>query len=192
MAIDKNVVDLHKKRIIREIKKSTAHKFEVGDLVCVKMGALFSKVRKLIKSDNKKLIVVNYSPDVYTISSILNKDLKDTRDYLRRKVEYENLRYTLRLNGVEVQTGRKMNNPDRIRKSKRFFASDLIKVDTETKNTFLEDFTMKDAMKLNKQDPLVQNVIVPVLPEIPNDPVLPIVNQNNGQVKEKRKRKLIS
>ena len=48
---------------------------------------------------------------------------------------------------------------------------------------------MKDAMKLNKQDPLVQNVIVPVLPEIPNDPVLPIVNQNNGQVKEKEKEK---
>ena len=31
-----------------------------------------------------------------------------------------------------------------------------------------------------------------LLPEIPNDPVLHIVNQNNGQVKEKRKRKLIS
>ena len=144
---DKDIVDLHKKRIIREIKKSTAEKFQVGDLVRVKMGALFSKIRKLIKSDNKKLIVVNHSPDVYTISSILNKDLKDTRDYLRRNVEYENLRYTLKLNGVEVQTERKMNNPDRIRKSKRFFASDLIKVDKETKNTFLDDFTMKDAMK---------------------------------------------
>ena len=84
------------------------------------MDALFSKIRKLIKSDNKKLIVVNYSPDVYTISSILNKDLKDTRDHFRRKVEYKNLRYTLKLNGIEVQTERKMNNTDRIRKSKRF------------------------------------------------------------------------
>ena len=63
----------------------------------VKMGALFSKIRKLIKSDNKKLIMINYSPNVYTISTILNKDLKDTRDYLRRKVEYENLRYTLKI-----------------------------------------------------------------------------------------------
>ena len=36
---DKDVVDLHKKRIIREIKKNTAEKFEVGDLVRVKMGA---------------------------------------------------------------------------------------------------------------------------------------------------------
>ena len=68
------------------------------------MGALFPKIRKVIKSDNKKLIVVNYSPDVYTISSILNKDLKDKRDHFRRQVEYENLRYTLKLNGIEVQT----------------------------------------------------------------------------------------
>ena len=113
------------------------------------------------------MIVVNYSPDIYTISSILQKDLKNIRDYLRRTVQYENLRYTLKLNGVEVQTEQKINDPNRIRKSKRLFASDLIKVSKETKNTFLEDFTMKDAMKLNKQDPLVQNVIVPVLPENP-------------------------
>ena len=119
-AIDKDAVDLHKKRIIREIKKSTANKFEVGDLVRVKMVALFSKIRNLMKSDNKKPIVVNYSPNVYTISSILNKDLKDTRDHLRRTVQYENLRYSLKPNGVEVQTEQKMNNLDRERKSKRF------------------------------------------------------------------------
>ena len=185
-AVDKDVVDLHKKRIIKEIKKSTAHKFEVGDLVRVKMGALFSKIRKLIKSDNKKLIVVNYSPDVYTISTILNKDLKDTRDHLRRVVQYENLRYTLKLNGNEVQTERKMNNPDRERKSKRFFASDLIKVDNDTKNTFLENFSLQDAIKLNKQDAVVQNVIVPALPE---NQVEPLMIQNNRKLKEKEKEK---
>ena len=82
-----------------------------------------------------------------------------------------------------------MKNSDRIKKNKRFFASDLKKVEKETKNTFLEDFTMKDEMKLNKQDPLVQNVIVPVIPELPNDPVLSIAIQSNGQVKEKGKEK---
>ena len=82
-----------------------------------------------------------------------------------------------------------MNNPDRIRKSKRFFASDLIKLDKETKNTFLEDFTMKDAMKLNKQDPLVVPDL-PVQPVLPENPVLPIVNQNNGKEKEKEKEKV--
>ena len=41
---DKGVIDLHKKRIVREIKKSTGHKFEVGNQVRVKMGALFLKI----------------------------------------------------------------------------------------------------------------------------------------------------
>ena len=132
------------------------------------------------------MIVVNYSPDVYTISTILNKDLKDTRDHSRRIVQYENLRYILKLNGVEVQTERKMNNPDRERRSKRFFAGDLNKVDKETKNTYLEDFTMEDAMKLNKQYPIVQNVIMPVLPV---NPILPVVIQNNGEVKGKENEK---
>ena len=42
-----------------------------------------------------------------------------------------------------------MNNPNRERKSKRFFASDFIRVDKDTKNIFLVVFSMKDAMKLN-------------------------------------------
>ena len=45
-----------------------------------------------------------------------------------------------------------MNNPDKERRSKRFFASDLQKVTKDSKSTFLEHFSMKDAMKLNKQD----------------------------------------
>ena len=68
------------------------------------MEALFLNIRKLIKNDNNKLVVVNYSPDVYTISTILNEDLKYTPDRLRRIVQYELLRYTLKFNGVEVQT----------------------------------------------------------------------------------------
>ena len=79
-----------------------------------------------------------------------------------------------------------MVNPDRERKSKRFFARDLIKVNKETKNTFLEDFSLKDAMKLNKQVPLVVPDL-PVEPVLPKNPVLPIVNQNNGKVKAKEK-----
>ena len=106
----------------------------------------------MIKNDQKKLIVVNYSPDVYTISKILKKDLVDTRDHLRRKVEFENLRYTIKLNGVEVQTQQKMNNPDKRRESKRFFGSDFIKIDKNAKNTFLEQFSIQDAMKLNKEE----------------------------------------
>ena len=50
---DKEIVQFHKDQIVSEIKKNTAEKFYVGDLVRVKMGALFSKIRKLIKSNKK-------------------------------------------------------------------------------------------------------------------------------------------
>ena len=53
--------------------------------------------------------------------------------------------------GTEIELSERVRGRNRERKSKRFFASDLIKVDKEIKNTFLENFTMKDAMKLNKQ-----------------------------------------
>ena len=56
-----------------------------------------------------------------------------------------------------------MNNPDKERRSKRFFASDLQKVNKEIKGTFLEHFSMKDAMKLNKQDDVINNIIEPVI-----------------------------
>ena len=65
----------------------------------------FSNIRKSIKSDNEKLIFVNYSPDVYEIPSILIIHL----NYRRRIILY-NLRYTLKLNEVNVMTELKMNN----------------------------------------------------------------------------------
>ena len=128
------------------------------------MGALFSKIRKLIKSNKKKLIVVNYSPDIYEVSSILEKDVKDEKEYRRRTIQYKNPRYPLKLNNIEVEIEQKMNNPNKERRSKRFFASDLQKVNKDSKNTFLEHFSMKDAMKLNKQDDVINYVIEPVVP----------------------------
>ena len=109
------------------------------------------------------MIVVNYSPDIYEVSSILEKDVKDEKDYRRKTIQYENPRYTLKLNGIEVETEQKVNNPNKERRSKRFFASDLQKVNKESKNIFLEYFSMKDAMKLNKQDDVINNIIEPVL-----------------------------
>ena len=55
-----------------------------------------------------------------------------------------------------------MNNPNKERRSKRFFASDLQKVNKDSKSTFLEHFSMQDAMKLNKQDDVINNTIEPV------------------------------
>ena len=146
------------------------------------MGALFSKIRKLIKSNKKKLIVVNYSPDIYEVSSILEKDVKDEKEYRRRTIQYKNPRYPLKLNNIEVEIEQKMNNPNKERRSKRFFASDLQKVNKDSKNTFLEHFSMKDAMKLNKQDDVINNIIEPVLVQKKNK------NQNQNDVVDEIRR----
>jgi hypothetical protein len=45
-----------------------------------------------------------------------------------------------------------MNNPNAVRKSKRFFASDMQLVTNPNKETFLKDFSVEDAMNLNKMD----------------------------------------
>ena len=57
------------------------------------------------------------------------------------------------------------------------------------RHIFLEDFTLKDTMKVNKQDPAVQNVVVPVLPE---NPFLPIVTKNSGKMEANEKKKVNS
>jgi hypothetical protein len=112
--------------------------FEVGDLVRVKMTALYSQVRQMVKDKDKKFIVVRYSPDVYRIRSILKKD----------NVGYENKRYTLEyLNGDPVQTQIKLNNPNATRHMKRFFASDFLRVENIPESPIINS---KDALKLNK------------------------------------------
>ena len=117
------------------------------------MGTLYSNVRKLIKSGDKKLIVVNYSPTIYQIESVLKKDIKDkvVRDNV---ISYEKSRYTLKnLDGTSVQTQQKLNNPNKERRDKRFFASDfqLVK-NPNTDGSYLEHFSVNDALKLNKKD----------------------------------------
>ena len=60
---------MHKKRIAREVQGNTTEEHEVGDYVRLKMGSLFSEVRKMIKAGDKKLITVTFSPDIYTVTS---------------------------------------------------------------------------------------------------------------------------
>jgi hypothetical protein len=116
------------------------------------MGTLYSSVRKLIKSGDKKNIVVNYSPDIYKITNILRKDKPDRR-VGNTTIEYEKSRYTLsNLDGTPLATQQKMNNPNAVRKSKRFFASDMQLVNDPEEETYLKDFSVEDAIKLNKMD----------------------------------------
>ena len=79
------------------------------------------------------------------------------------------------------------------RKSKRFFASDLIKVDNDTKNKFLEDFSLKDAIKLNKQDAIHEPIPVPIPVPVPvpvsiQDPKIKIDKLIGRKIKKNKKK----
>ena len=76
----------------------------------------------MVKAGDKKYIVVKYSPEIYIIDKVLKPDNEG----------YEKLRYTLKtLTGDKLLTQQKMNNPDKPRGQKRFFASDFIKIEKE-------------------------------------------------------------
>jgi hypothetical protein len=116
------------------------------------MGTLYSSVRKLIKSGDKKNIVVNYSPNIFKITRTFNKDKAD-RIVGNKTISFEKLRYTLsNLDGTPLATQQKMDNPNAVRKSKQFFASDMQLVIDLEKETFLKDFSVEDAINLNKMD----------------------------------------
>jgi hypothetical protein len=151
---NQNVIRLHERRISNAIKNNTTEEYKVNDFVRVKMATLYSSVRKIIKSGDKKLLAVNYSPTLYQIKSILKKDIKD-RTVGDNVISFEKKRYTLKnIDGTPVQTQLKKNNPNAIRKEKRFFASDMQLVkNPDQGGTYLENFNVKDAIKLNKIDP---------------------------------------
>jgi hypothetical protein len=76
----------------------------------------------MVKDGEKKYIVVKYSPEIYVIDKILKPD----------RIGYEKLRYTLKtLGGEPLLTQKKWNKPNKIRRQKRFFASDFIKIEKE-------------------------------------------------------------
>jgi hypothetical protein len=146
---DQDVIRRHERRIINAVKNNGTVEFKVNDFVRVKMGTLHSSVRKLLKSGDRKNVVVNYSPTVYKITNILAKDKPDRR-VGNTVIENEKLRYTLsNLDGTPLATQLKNNNPNAVRKSKRFFASDMQLVTDPDKEIFLKDFSIEDALKLN-------------------------------------------
>jgi hypothetical protein len=134
-------------RAKREVEKNKTLELNVGDWVRVKMSALYSQVRKMIKDNDKKYLVVKYTPEVYRVRSILKPD----------HAGYEKLRYTLTApDGEPVVTQLKRNNPNKERRERRFFASDLLCVATREESpekppSFDNDsLDIYDAHKLNK------------------------------------------
>jgi hypothetical protein len=112
--------------------------------------------------------------------NILAKDKPDRR-VGNNVIEYEKSRYTLsNLDGTILQTQLKKNNPNAVRKSKRFFASDIQFVNDPEEETYLKDFSIEDASKLNKMDKRNDIAIQRVQPRPPAivRAVLPIPNRN--------------
>ena len=145
-----------KEKARKNVLKNKTKEFEKGDYVRVKLSQLYSQIRKMVKDGDKKYIVVKYSPEIYQIDKVIQPDHEG----------YEKLRYTLKNlevdeNGedVPVITQQKMNNPDKPREQKRFFASDFIKIDKkDVMNDFIKEgnrlipkdgFDIHKALKLN-------------------------------------------
>jgi hypothetical protein len=149
---DKATIRRHEQIILNAVKNNGTTEYKIGDFVRVKMGTLYSSVRKLLKSGDRKNMVVNYSPTVYKITNILAKDKPDKR-VGNNTIEYKKSRYTLsNIDGSILQMQLKKNNPNAVRKSKRFLASDMMKVNDPEEETYQKDFSIQDALKLNKMD----------------------------------------
>ncbi len=119
--------------------------FQIGDKVRIKLSTVQSHLRQMVKTGEKKYIVVSFSPDIYTVKSILKPD----------HVGCENKRYTLMDHtGQPLLTQLKHNNPNAVRKAKRFFGSDMILADNSSQTV-----SMKIANKLNRQPH--EEIIVP-------------------------------
>lgn len=123
-------------RIARITRNQDA--FKAGDKVRVKMSALFSNVRRVLKEGNSKQLIVTYSLAVFTVWRVT-----------RRTGALERNRYLLE-NEARVVLRRHMGNP------KSFYASDLLLVGEGNEEA---EVSMAEALKLNKVQPSVTDVV---------------------------------
>ena len=155
----------------RNVARNHTAEFEVGDRVRIKMSALFSDVRRMIKAHDKKYIVITYSPELYQITRILAP---------QRSHEYEKKRYFVALvtdNGLVPQlTQLKLNKPNRERREKEFFATDFQLVSSERsgdqpqvsihdalKSNRMEDYEVGERQRVQLEpSPIVRSAPVPV------------------------------
>ena len=114
----------------KEVKRMLSKKgqydeqvLEVGDYVRIKMNALYSDIRRIVKQGNEKLLVVRYTPDIYRI-------VKVVKPRKTQKLEYY----------VENEFGERPN--------RSFFLSDLQKVDPDANENI--KISTERAMDLNK------------------------------------------
>ena len=117
---------LYKKALYKSKKYNELDDLEVGDNVRVSMAAIFSQARKMIKEGNEKLLVVKYTPEIFTI--------KNVRKFIKGRIISR--KYALEYNGNTLL------RPDG--QTKYFNYDDLI-LSTEP-----SDLTIERALKLNR------------------------------------------
>jgi len=125
---------------------------EIGHFVCVKLSAINSKVRKLMKEGNSKLLVVKYSAEVFIIYRLV-KTANDKIGLPRYVLEDENGNVLVNENNKQQQ----------------FKQSDLLKVSQNT----ITNLTSNDVNKLNRINAVIQR------PEllVPEPVVQPVVRE---------------
>ena len=134
--VNENEITLNNNKILQQVKNRiqtrnekifTQHKtqeFNIGDKVRVSTSSLYSKLRQIIKQDNKKIIVVKYSPEIYIIDKVM-----------KSKKEFQKTRYTLKdENGNVLLVELKLNNPNRVRGKQIFYSNELQKVDDDNES----------------------------------------------------------
>ena len=104
------------------------------------MSSLYSEVRAIIKSGRKKLIPVMWSPNIYTIKKRERKPKDIDKDFYKPS-------YTLLDSDNNVVLSQiKLNNPNRERGPKKFFATELQKVDESNIENVI---SQNEALKIN-------------------------------------------
>lgn len=118
-------------KIIQSIPKSKGKEMYIGDPVRIKLSALHTKVRALVKSGDSKKVIVKYSPQIYKI--------KEKIIPTGAKRDFQQIRYILE----DDQHYKVWDDNERPIK---FYGSDLQLVHLDTVNTLTSD----DAYRLNK------------------------------------------
>lgn len=126
-----NVLRIAKKQIEKFQEEDN---FQVGDKVRVKMSSIFSGVRRLVKQNLTKQIVITYTPEVFRVKQVI---IPRRRTLARRRYVVENSR------GFPIY---KPNGG-----IKHFFASELQLVGENEPER--ETISMERALKLNKVEP---------------------------------------
>ncbi len=122
----------------------------MSEMVRVVEASLYSKVRKVIKSGQTKLLSQRYSSEIYTIYHVI-KPKGEHKDFMKE-------RYFLKYSdGDDVLTEYKINDPNKKREPKLFYGSELLRVVENRDNRKTKDINDNDAKLINNIEPADAN-----------------------------------